>query len=265
MAARSIFGQFVGIMEMSNLSGSGGGGIDPVEGKYVLKSGDSMSGDLTMQDASVDVLGGEVKVDGKMSRVLLQGGAGIRVEDGGGIVVADEGDLSVNGNLLVGTDLKVDGKGTIGGELSTKRLSAENGVWAGGAGVQVAPVPLDVVLNPGERAQLPNTETEGWYFTAAQDMLVTAIEWIYVEGPDGEYKKQWAIWPEVGDEPLLEGEVSDDDPIDASGQWRVHALPPGEELLLEEGKTYVIGGFVEYVDHLNTVYAPGGRSGTRTW
>jgi len=87
MAARSIFGQSVGIMEMSNLSGSGGGGIDPVEGKYVLKSGDSMSGDLTMENASVSVLGGEVKVDGKMSRVLLQGGAGIRVEDGGGIVV----------------------------------------------------------------------------------------------------------------------------------------------------------------------------------
>ena len=112
MAARSIFGQSVGILEMSNLSGSGGGGSDPVEGKYVLKTGDSMTGDLSMENASVDVVGGEVKVNGAMSRILLEGGAGIRVEDGGGIVVADEGELSVDGKATLSGDLKVDGKTT---------------------------------------------------------------------------------------------------------------------------------------------------------
>ena len=35
--SRTIFGQSVGVLETSNLSGSGGGGVDPVEGKYVLK------------------------------------------------------------------------------------------------------------------------------------------------------------------------------------------------------------------------------------
>ena len=136
--SRTIVGQSMGVMEMSNLSGSGGGGVDPVEGKYVLKSGDTMTGDLTMQSASVDVLGGEIKVNGGMSRVLVQGGAGIRVEEGGSIVVADAGNLDVNGSLQVG------GKGTVGADLS-----AAGGVFADGVGVQVGPIPKDPVLDPG--------------------------------------------------------------------------------------------------------------------
>jgi len=90
---RTIFG-----LSAEALSSSIGGGGD---GKYVLKAGDSMQGDLVMEHASIDVQDGGITVAGAMSSVLLRGGAGLRVQDGGGMVIADGGGVSVDGKVEV--------------------------------------------------------------------------------------------------------------------------------------------------------------------
>ena len=63
MSNKTIFGLPVDVLSSSNMSFTS----SQVDGKYVLKSGDSMSGDLEMEGgAGIDVKdGGNVSVDGQ--------------------------------------------------------------------------------------------------------------------------------------------------------------------------------------------------------
>jgi len=124
MCDRTIFG-------LSSSSKIGDAGF---EGKYVLKQGDSMQGDLVMEDAGITV-------QGAMSSVLLEGGAGLRVQDGGGILVTsgqiDTGSLVVQDGaevkgLITTTTLNVLAAAEVKGNLVTASIDVK-----GGGGINV--------------------------------------------------------------------------------------------------------------------------------
>ena len=207
-------------------------------------------------------------------RLISDGTADLRVT---GDSVLD-GKVNIGGDLLVGNDLTVDGKVTANSSLYVesggiwvqngatttlsgmttidhdlyvnreseflKRVNVLENVVANG--LQVQPPPIIPLYIAGQRTLFQSSATYGWYFTAAQDMVVTTIKWIYQSGADGEYKKEFGLWTEDGADPLFQGEVSDDTNIDhVSGDqnWRINLLPPDLEVLLEEGKRYVMAGY----------------------
>ena len=88
MSNKTIFGLPVDVLSASNMSFT----ASQVDGKYVLKSGDSMSGNLAME-----------------------GGAGIDVKDEGNVSV--DGKLDVKGYGQFSGNLGVLGNSTVSGIL----------------------------------------------------------------------------------------------------------------------------------------------------
>ena len=97
MSNKTIFGLPIDVLSASNMSFT----ASQVDGKYVLKSGDSMSGNLAME-----------------------GGAGIDVKDGGNVAV--DGTLDVKGYGQFSGNLGVLGNSTVSG-----LLEAPGGVSSG--------------------------------------------------------------------------------------------------------------------------------------